>query len=157
MPGSTAGETIAFQQKYFVNAETRLADVAYMVADDFQGKGLGSELHRRTLEYAMAHGVRGFTADILEGNTAMLAVFERGPGHLRTNISHGIYELELLFDQSVYTERRFENLLDNLMLGALFVFIVVLFVMGWRSALLVGVALPLSALMVLAGMRAIGP
>jgi multidrug efflux pump subunit AcrB len=72
----------------------------------------------------------------------------------RARLPGGV-ELELLFDQSVYTERRFGNLLGNLMLGALFVFVVVLFVMGWRSALLVGIALPLSALMVLAGMRAI--
>jgi len=64
--------------------------------------------------------------------------------------------VEILFDQSVYTEERFANLLGNLALGALLVFAVVLFMMGWRSALLVGVALPLSALMVLAGMRAVG-
>ena len=65
-------------------------------------------------------------------------------------------ELDLLFDQSVYTEKRFSSLLSNLMLGGLFVFLVVLFMMGWRSALLVGVSLPLSALMVLTGMRMLG-
>jgi len=70
----------------------------------------------------------------------------------RARLPAGI-ELDLLFDQSVYTERRFSDLLGNLTLGGLFVFAVVLFMMGWRSALLVGAALPLSALMVLAGMR----
>jgi len=73
----------------------------------------------------------------------------------RARLPQGI-ELDLLFDQSVYTERRFDSLLSNLALGSLFVFLVVLVMMGWRSALLVGVALPLSALMVLAGMRLIG-
>jgi len=73
----------------------------------------------------------------------------------RARLPAGI-ELDLLFDQSVYTEKRFSSLLTNLMLGGLFVFVVVLFMMGWRSALLVGAALPLTALMVLAGMRALG-
>ncbi len=76
---------------------------------------------------------------------ARLATFEAG-------LPSGI-ELDLLFDQSKYTQERFDSLLSNLMLGGLFVFLVVFFMMGWRSALLVGIALPLSALMVLAGMR----
>ncbi|MEM8885087.1 MAG: efflux RND transporter permease subunit, partial [Planctomycetota bacterium] len=73
----------------------------------------------------------------------------------RATLPSGV-TLELLFDQSTYTERRFDNLLMNLLMGGLFVFLVVFVVMGWRSAVLVGVSLPLSALMVLSGMRLVG-
>ena len=64
--------------------------------------------------------------------------------------------LDIVFDQSGYTEERLEDLIANLALGALLVVGVILFMMGWRSALLVGAALPLSSLMVLAGMRGLG-
>jgi len=64
--------------------------------------------------------------------------------------------LEVVFDQSRYTEQRLDNLLENLGLGAVAVVVVMFFMMGWRSALIVSLALPLSSLMVLAGMRALG-
>ncbi|MEM1068538.1 MAG: efflux RND transporter permease subunit [Planctomycetota bacterium] len=64
--------------------------------------------------------------------------------------------LEVVFDQSRYTEQRLDALLTNLALGAMAVVIVLLFMMGWRSALIVSLSLPLSAMMVLAGMKLLG-
>jgi len=61
--------------------------------------------------------------------------------------------LEVVFDQSRYTEQRLDNLLSNLALGAAAVVVVLLLMMGWRSALIVSLSLPLSSLMVLAGMN----
>ncbi|HAH46078.1 MAG TPA: acriflavine resistance protein B, partial [Planctomycetaceae bacterium] len=45
------------------------------------------------------------------------------------------------------------GLVWNLVLGGLAVIAVIVFMMGWRNALVVGTALPLSAFMVLAGLR----
>jgi multidrug efflux pump subunit AcrB len=64
--------------------------------------------------------------------------------------------LHTLFDQSRYTEARLDSLFGNLWMGAGLVMLVVLLFMGWRSALLVGTALPLSVLSVFAGMRFLG-
>ncbi len=64
--------------------------------------------------------------------------------------------LHTLFDQSHYTEERLDGLFRNLWLGAGLVMLVVLLFMGWRSALLVSTALPLSVLSVFAGMRLLG-
>ena len=64
--------------------------------------------------------------------------------------------LEVVFDQSRYTEQRLDSLLENLAIGAVAVVIVMLFMMGWRSALIVSLSLPLSSLMVLAGMQFLG-
>jgi len=61
--------------------------------------------------------------------------------------------LKQVFEQSPYVETRLSNLLWNLLIGGSAVIAVVLLIMGWRSAIVVGAALPLSALMVLAGMR----
>jgi len=64
--------------------------------------------------------------------------------------------LEVVFDQSHYTQQRLDSLVENLGLGAIAVVVVMFFMMGWRSALIVSLALPLSSLMVLAGMQFLG-
>ncbi len=53
--------------------------------------------------------------------------------------------LVTVFDQSIYTQERLASLGWNLAAGAAVVMVVVFFSMGWRQALLVGAALPLTA------------
>ncbi len=62
---------------------------------------------------------------------------------------------EILFDQSKYTRARLGDLVWNFIIGAGLVMVVMFFTMGWRSAILVGSALPLTTLMVLQGLRVI--
>jgi len=54
--------------------------------------------------------------------------------------------LEVLFDQSTYAEERFGGLLTNLGLGMAIVVIVLVLTLGWRAALTVAFALPLTSL-----------
>ncbi len=61
--------------------------------------------------------------------------------------------LPIIFNQSSYVEARLNTLIINLLLGAVLVFGVTVFMMGWRSALIVGSALPLSVLMVFGWMN----
>ena len=61
--------------------------------------------------------------------------------------------LDRLFTQNDYVASRLSALINNLLLGAAAVFLVILVLMGWRSAVVVSMALPLAALMVLFGMR----
>lgn len=61
--------------------------------------------------------------------------------------------LDRVFEQNTYVQQRLTDLLANLAIGALAVALVIFVLMGWRSALIVGAALPLAALMVVAGMR----
>jgi len=65
-------------------------------------------------------------------------------------------ELEIISDQSRYVANRLNNLFKNLLFGALLVFGSTLLMMGWKSALVVGSALPLSILMVFGGMQVLG-
>ncbi|MEM8864529.1 MAG: efflux RND transporter permease subunit [Planctomycetota bacterium] len=64
--------------------------------------------------------------------------------------------LRTVFEQSPYVETRLSTLLSNLLVGAGAVMLVIWVMMGWRSAMVVGAALPLASLMVLAGMRTLG-
>jgi len=72
--------------------------VSYMIDPEWQGVGLGCALQARTIEYARAHGVRGFTADVLSDNAAMLAVLRRSGCRLTSHVSDGVVELKLLFE-----------------------------------------------------------
>lgn len=62
-------------------------------------------------------------------------------------------ELKVIFEQNQYVETRLENLLLNLLMGGGAVTLVILLMMGWRSAVIVASSLPLAGLMVLTGMR----
>ncbi len=62
-------------------------------------------------------------------------------------------QVQMLFDQNRYVEARLSGLIWNLLFGGLAVIVVIVFMMGWRNALVIGTALPLSAFMVLAGLR----
>jgi multidrug efflux pump subunit AcrB len=57
--------------------------------------------------------------------------------------------VDIVFSQSEYVEKRLNGLAINLGYSALIVFAVLFLMMGWRSALIVGSALPLTVLLVL--------
>ncbi|MAJ63106.1 MAG: MFS transporter [Alphaproteobacteria bacterium] len=65
-------------------------------------------------------------------------------------------ELRTLFDQSTYTEDRLSGLMGNLRAGLVIVLLVLLITMGWRSAIIVGLALPLTALLALGSFQLLG-
>ncbi|MGI9429509.1 MAG: efflux RND transporter permease subunit [Bythopirellula sp.] len=85
---------------------------------------------------------------------------DRWSGQLQQLVDHFGQEYsadvnaEIIFSQHQYVTARLGGLLKNLLIGAAAVTLVVLLLMGWRSMIVVGVTLPLSSLMVLAGMRA---
>lgn len=57
--------------------------------------------------------------------------------------------VEIVIDQSIYTQGRLAELAQNFMVGVALVIAILYVLMGWRSALLVGVSLPLSVCIVL--------
>ncbi len=64
--------------------------------------------------------------------------------------------LERVFNQSDFVNSRMRSLLQNLLYGAGAIFLVILIVMGWRSAWVISLALPLGSLLVLFIMYAAG-
>jgi len=68
-----------------------------MVDPDWQGAGLGGILHDRAVEYARSHNVRGFTADVMFGNSRMLRLFRHGDHQINETTEGGISELTIIF------------------------------------------------------------
>ncbi|MBE7384962.1 MAG: efflux RND transporter permease subunit [Leptolyngbya sp. SIO1E4] len=73
----------------------------------------------------------------------------------RDRLPAGI-RLDLIFDQSGYVANRISTLIANLVFGAVLVVGVTLVGMGWRSALVVGTALPLTIFAVFGWMTVFG-
>jgi len=71
------------------------AEVAFLVTDSWQGRGLGALLFSRLAEFADRRGMTTLVADVLPGNRAMIAVFERSgyPVEVRRG-AHGV-EVEI--------------------------------------------------------------
>jgi RimJ/RimL family protein N-acetyltransferase/nucleotide-binding universal stress UspA family protein len=61
----------------FVRVSDGLAECAVVVADDWQGRGLGTELLDRLVERAQEEGVERFTAIVLAENADALRLLER--------------------------------------------------------------------------------
>jgi len=64
--------------------------------------------------------------------------------------------LHIVLDQSQYVQQRLNGVIGNLIFGSLLVIAVSLLMLGAKSALLVGLALPLTALMVFGWMEVLG-
>ena len=83
--------------RYDVDPATGLADIAFVVQDEWQGKGVGTLLIRRMSEIARKRGIPGFTADVLATNRPMIAVFQKSGLQLRMTLSEGAYRITARF------------------------------------------------------------
>ncbi|MBW4642616.1 MAG: efflux RND transporter permease subunit [Goleter apudmare HA4340-LM2] len=73
----------------------------------------------------------------------------------RADLPKGI-GLEIVFNQSRYVTARLNNLIGNLLSGALILFVICIIMMGWQQALAVQIALPLSVAIALIVMGLLG-
>ena len=75
------------------SSDPTVAEVAVAVVDDWQGRGLGTELLHELADRAREEGVERFYAMVLEGNTAMVDLLrELGDTHV-TSRDSGVTEL----------------------------------------------------------------
>src|SRR5215472_8181583 len=95
--GPRENEKIIGSACYFLNPTTNLAEVAFMVAPEFQGAGLGTALQACLQEYAMSRNVRGFVFEILPANTSMLRLAARAQGTLTTSRDEEVVHVTALF------------------------------------------------------------
>lgn len=73
------------------------AEVALVIRDDFQNKGIGSELLSYVTYLAKKEGLLGFTAEVLVENRPMLHLFEKMGFFIEKRSGAGVYELKMQF------------------------------------------------------------
>lgn len=83
--------------QYTLDPATHTADVAFVVRDDHQGRGIGTTLLTYLTYLAKKQGLLGFTADVLMENAPMLRVFEKMGFATQRRSAEGMYELRMTF------------------------------------------------------------
>jgi acyl-CoA hydrolase/RimJ/RimL family protein N-acetyltransferase len=94
---SAGTEKIIAEARYARLKKDVFADTAFIVDEEYQGKGIASFLLELLIRTAREEGIQGFTADVLSTNKSMLKVFEKAPFPVQTVLSRGVYELTIPF------------------------------------------------------------
>ncbi|HUC05397.1 MAG TPA: GNAT family N-acetyltransferase [Acidimicrobiales bacterium] len=97
--------------RYDRTAGTEEAEVAFVVADDFQHHGIGSLLLDALADAARAVGITAFKADTLAENRAMLDVFRHAGFPLHTSIEYGTVSVRfpITIDEGYAEARRLRD------------------------------------------------
>ncbi len=94
------GEQIVGIGQYGIDETNHVAEVAVVVRDEWQGKGIGSQLLSYLTYLAKRGGLLGFTAEVLVENRPMMKLFERGGFDIEKRRSESLYELKLVFGET---------------------------------------------------------
>lgn len=91
-----AAEMVAIAH-YRKSPQTNFAEAAFLVRDDWQGKGIGTRLMKTLAEVARKNGIAGFTAEVLAQNHGMLRIFHRCGYSVESDLEDGVYHLHIPF------------------------------------------------------------
>jgi len=93
-------EVITGLAQFTTNEGSHTAEVAIVIKDDYQNKGIGTELLIHLTYIAKKQGLLGFSADVLKDNRAMIHLFEKVGFNIEKKTKPDIYTLSLGFKES---------------------------------------------------------
>jgi len=100
--GDPGEGTIIAEARYARDEESAYGDVAFMVEEKYQGLGIATYLYEMLIRLAKERGFKGFTAEVLQTNTVMMKVFEKGDMPITARLRDGLYRLKIPFDTQAY-------------------------------------------------------
>ena len=92
------GKVVAVGE-YLLDQAGNIAEVAFSVSRDWQGKGLGKILMRKLCEAARENEISGLTAYTMPGNQGMIKLFKSLPYNVSTIYDGEVVELTCMFDE----------------------------------------------------------
>jgi len=92
VPGVSGEEVVAIGQ-YFRDPKTQAAEVAFLVQDEWQQKGMGTFLLDYITKIAKQRGVKRFYAKVLPNNKPMLAIFHNSGYKVNTEFDGDVYSI----------------------------------------------------------------
>lgn len=95
-----AEDQIVGMARYDIDPKNNLGDIAFVVRDEWQGKGVGKVLMQRMAEVGRARGLAGFLADVLVENKAMMALLQRSGLKLVIDLRGGVYHVVARFEEA---------------------------------------------------------
>ncbi|KJU82020.1 4-hydroxybutyrate coenzyme A transferase [Candidatus Magnetobacterium bavaricum] len=91
------GESVLGMGQYTVNHATHFADVAFVIRDAYQGRGIGQALLHHLSVIARQQGLLGFTAETLVHNRAMIKLFEGMDFDTEMHLDDDLYAIKMTF------------------------------------------------------------
>jgi acyl-CoA hydrolase/GNAT superfamily N-acetyltransferase len=95
--GPPENEEIICIGRYNRDPATNLAEVAFVVRDDMQNRGIGTFLLKYLAQIAQERGLYGFTAEVLASNQRMMKVLNKAGLKVETRIEEDTYVLRIVF------------------------------------------------------------
>ena len=92
VPGPNGEEVVAIAQ-YFMDPKTQCAEVAFIVQDEWQDKGMGGILLAYLTQVAVKRGVKGFFASVMPENKAMLNMFYNSGYKVKSEFDGDAYQI----------------------------------------------------------------
>ncbi|HUV63082.1 MAG TPA: GNAT family N-acetyltransferase [Sedimentisphaerales bacterium] len=86
-----SGEEIVAIAQYFLDPKTQSAEVAFLVQDEWQRKGMGTFLLDYVTQIARQRGVKKFWAKVLPNNEPMLTIFHNSGYKINTEFDGDAY------------------------------------------------------------------
>jgi acyl-CoA hydrolase len=90
---SPAGEEIVAIAQYYLDPNTQAAEVAFLVQDEWQAKGMGTFLLQYLATIAKQRGIRQFYATVLPINRPMLNIFHNSGYKVNTEFDGETYSV----------------------------------------------------------------
>jgi RimJ/RimL family protein N-acetyltransferase len=100
--GTESDEVVIGSGRYIASQEPgasgRTAEVAFLVAKDYQGLGIAGRLLAQMAKLARKDGIAAFEADVLAENKSMLAVFARSGLPMKKRYEGGTVHITLALE-----------------------------------------------------------
>jgi predicted CoA-binding protein/RimJ/RimL family protein N-acetyltransferase len=104
--GECGGRIVAFAGYYRTAGEPDRAEVAFAIADTFQGRGIGTRLLEQLADIARSEKVRTFDGYVLGENRKMMDVFLDSGYRVSRQIDRGVFHVELSLEPTAeYAEK----------------------------------------------------
>jgi acyl-CoA hydrolase/N-acetylglutamate synthase-like GNAT family acetyltransferase len=91
------GDAVIAIGRYYLNGQTNMAEVAFVVRDEWQNKGIGTFLLNYLSVVARQNGIRGLSAEVLRANRAMQRVFQKSDYRVTSELSDDVVSFKILF------------------------------------------------------------
>ncbi len=106
--GESDQETVIAEARFVKDEVSSFGDVAFVVDEKYQGLGIATYIYEMLIRLAKERGLKGFTAEVLQENKAMMKVFENSYLPINAQLQNGIYNLTIPFDAQT-TQTRDDN------------------------------------------------
>jgi RimJ/RimL family protein N-acetyltransferase len=106
--GEPKNETIIAEARFAKIDEAEFGDLAFFVDESYHGIGIASYMYRMLTKLAKNRGLKGFVAEILEYNKAMLHVFEKGELKIFSRLDEGVFKVAIPFEEDTPLPKKYQ-------------------------------------------------